>query len=159
VKEHSRVGIANAAARFGARIRAADAATQEDFDAFCAAFNKVQDEIIVPAMREVGEEIEKQGGARFAIEVQPGPGHEAPRVTLRLFLTPRAPAGHRITFAVVRRDPYKGPEVLAFLEASPPPMDIARYRPSDLDADTVEQILVDAVEQIYACVAELPGAR
>ena len=159
MKEHSRVGLANAAARFGARIRAADAAAEEDFDAFCAAFKKVQDEIIVPAMREVGEEIAAQGGARFEIEVLPGPGHEAPRVTLRLFLTPRAPAGHRVTFAVVRRDPYKGPEVLAFLEASPPPMDIARYRPSDLDTDTVEQILVDAVEQIYACVAELPAAR
>jgi hypothetical protein len=159
MKEHSRVGLANAAARFGARIRAADATAQEDFDAFCAAFKKVQDEIIVPAMREVGEEVAKQGGARFGIEVEPGPGHEAPRVTLRLFLTRRAPAGHRVTFAVVRRDPYKGPEILAFVEASPPPMDIARYRPSDLDADTVEQILVDAVEQIYACVAELPAAR
>lgn len=159
MKEHSRVGLANVAARFGARIRAADAAAQEDFDAFCAAFKRVQDEIIEPAMREVGEEIAKQDGARFAIEIDPGPGHEAPRITLRLFLTPRAPAGHRVTFAVVRRDPYKGPEILAFLEASPPPMDIARYRPEGLDADTVERILVDSVEQIYACVAELPGAR
>jgi len=157
VKEHSRVGIANAASRFGARIRAADAVAREDFDVFCAAFQRVQDEIIVPTMREVGEEIAKQAGARFAIEIDPGPGDEAPRVTLRLFLTSRAPAGHRVTFAVVRRDPIKGPEVLAFVEASPPPMDIARYRPADLDADTVEHILVDAVQQIYACVAELPA--
>lgn len=157
MKEHSKVGLANVASRFGARIRAADAGSQENFDAFCAAFQRVQDEIIVPAMREVGEELATQAGARFAIEIDPGPGDEAPSVTLRLFLTPRAPAGHRITFAVVRRDPSKGPEILAFLEASPPPMDIARYRPADLSADAVEQILVESVEQIYACVAELPA--
>ena len=42
-----------------------------------------------------------------------------------------------------------------WLEASPPPMDLARYQPNDLVRDVVEQIVVDAVEQIYACVAEL----
>ncbi|NUP10343.1 MAG: hypothetical protein HOW73_30200 [Polyangiaceae bacterium] len=166
MKDHSKARLANVADRFGRRIQAADHAARPDLEAFCSEFRRVRDATIIPAMRDVGEELLRQsaggrpiGNTRYAIEIedQPAPGREAPSVTLRLFLTPRAPHGHRITFTVITRDAVKGPEILAFLEASPPPMDIARFRPDDLTEGVVEQLIVDAVEQIYACAAELPA--
>lgn len=127
--------------------------------AFREAFRRVRDAVVIPAMREVGEELVKVASVRYAIEIDdeaPALQKESPSVTLRLFLSPRAPDGHRITFAVIDRDPVKGPEILAFLEASPPPMDLARFQPTEITQEVVEQLLVDSVEQIYACVAELP---
>lgn len=161
MKETSKARLSHVASRFAARIQAADALDASDPIAFKEAFRRVRDAVIVPAMRDIGEELVKVSSVRYAIEIdddEPSPHKESPSVTLRLVLSPRAPAGHRITFAVIDRD-AKGPEILAFLEASPPPMDLARFQPKEIQEEVVEQLLVDSVEQIYACVAELPPLK
>lgn len=105
-------------------------------------------------MRELGEEIRRLG-FDFAIEREPRGEREGPRLVLRLLLSSRAPLGHPIGFVVIERDVRRGPEVLAYLEASPPCMDLRRYQPDELTTDVVEHLLVDAIEQIFSIVAEL----
>ncbi len=161
MKDPSRARLSTVASRFGSKIAAADADVELSEPAFRDAFLRARDGVIAPCMREVGDELARTAGARYEIVTEEGQGSTPASITLRLFLTPRAPAGHRVVFTVARDERAGTRHVLALLEASPPPMDLARYAPGELNADVVEQLVVDAVEQIYACVAELPrrGAR
>jgi len=149
MKDRSKARIDNIRARFGARIAAAEAGQRDDRSVFLDAFATTRDQVLAPVLFEIGEEL-AQDGSRFAVERSESP---LPSISLRLFLTSLRPSGHVVSFTVIDRG--RGLEVLVWLEASPPPMDLARYQPAALTRDVVEQIVVDAVEQIFACVAEL----
>lgn len=153
MKDRSKARLANIQARFGARIAAAEAGQRDDRAAFLSSFAETRDRVIAPVLREIADEL-AQGGGRHEIVSR---DDELPAIFLRMFLTSRHPEGHTIAFEVIDRG--RGLEVLVWLEATPPVMDLARYQPRDLTRDVVEQIVVDAVEQIYACVAELGTGR
>lgn len=70
-----------------------------------------------------------------------------------MYLRTKLPEGHRLGFQVIDRG--LGLEVLAYLEASPPVTDVRRFQPAALTEDVVEQVVVDALEHIFAVVAEL----
>lgn len=155
MKERTLQRLSNIDARFGNKIREADARGGIDHSAFLLAFYSARDTVIAPVFAEIKAEIEARGHRAVIESEERGEGQEGPRITLRVYLTPRAPKGHRVTFTVIERGP--APQVLAFLEASPPVTDLTRYQPEELTRDVVEQVTVDALEHIYACVAELTG--
>jgi hypothetical protein len=149
MKERSLQRLSNIDARFGSLIRDAEASRAGEVESFRRAFEQVRDTVIVPVLREMSEALEARG-FRCRVEVADEP---APQVTLRVFLRSARPDGHRVVFEVIDRG--LGPQVLVFLEASPPVTDLARYQPADLTRDVVEQVVVDALEHIFAFVAEL----
>ncbi|HTJ80416.1 MAG TPA: hypothetical protein VL400_01800 [Polyangiaceae bacterium] len=153
MKDRSKARLDNIRARFGARIAANEAGRRGDRASFLSAFARTRDDILAPVLTEIGDELTRDGH-RYAIERSEEP---LPSIALRLFLTSLRPDGHVVSFDVIDRG--RGLEVLVWLEASPPPMDLARYQPDDLTRDVVEQIVVDSIEQIFACVAELGTER
>jgi hypothetical protein len=153
MKERSLARLANIQARFGTRIAEGEASLRADREAFLARFRAVRQSVIAPVLHEVAEELSRSGGRHEVVLSDDDP----PTAKLRSFLTTARPEGHTIAFEPIDRG--RGPEVLVWLEASPPVMDLARYAPESLTRDVVEQIVVDAVEQIYACVAELRPRR
>ena len=148
LKERSRQRLANIDARFGAIIREAESNRPDDAEAFMRAFLAVRDSVILPVLRETIEALAEKG-FRATVEIADEPAS----ATLRVFLRSVRPEGHRIAFEVIDRG--LGPQVLALLEASQPVTDIARYRPIDLTRDVVEQVVLDALEHIFAFAAEL----
>ena len=150
MEERSKHRLNAIGARFGKRILEAEATRGAQPEAFLAAFAEVRERVLLPVLREVAQEVERQGH-RAAVEVDDTP--DRPGVTLRLYLSSLRPAGHRVSFIVIDRG--KGLQVLALLEATALVTDIARYTPQELSRDVVEQVVVDAVEHIFSCVAEL----
>ena len=153
MKDRTLQRLHNIDARFGNRIREAETREQGDRASFLLAFYAVRDEVIAPVFREIKGEIDARGH-RAVVELgDDSVDQEGPSITLRVYLTARKPAGHVVSFVVIERGP--APQVLALLEATPPVTDLARYQPHELTRDVVEQVTVDALEHIYACIAEL----
>jgi hypothetical protein len=141
--------LSNIDARFGEMIRRREAEHTSEPAAFHLAFDKARRDVIVPVFEELARALEERGH-RGLVELSEAPSASA---TLRLFLRSSRPLGHRIVFEVIDRG--LGLQVLAFLEASPPVTDIARYRPEDLSRDVVEQVAMDALEHIFAYAAQI----
>ena len=78
---------------------------------------------------------------------------EAPSIELHLGIQGRAPA-NLVRYAVIAR--REAPFVLASLDVSGPALDLVRFAdPREITPESVEQLVVDAVEHIFACNAAL----
>lgn len=146
MKEHNRHRLALIDARFGR-----SKSDSSDAEAFEAAFFRVCDEVIRPVMEDVAAELGKLG---HAPRIETGKLlHEdewiSPTISLRLGMRGRGEDSGYAAFGVLRWGAQ--PEVLAWLLVPPTPFDLYRYaHPNDIQADNVEQLLVDAVEHIFA---------
>jgi len=146
VKDHNRHRLALIDARFGDR-RGAPPSTE----AFEGLFARACEAVIRPVMEDVAAELAKLGHApRISTEAL---GHEgdsiAPCIALHLGLRGRGEGSGYVAFGVVHDG--AAPEVLAWLVAEPTPFDLQRYtRPDAISADQVEQLLIDAIEQLFA---------
>jgi hypothetical protein len=146
VKEHNLHRLALIDARFG-RTKT-DPSGVEAFD---DAFVRVSNEVIRPVMADVASELEKLG---HAPRIETGKLlHEgdwiSPTISLHLGLHGRGEHSGYVAFGVLRWEAV--PEVLAWLMVPPTPFDLQRYaHPSDLHADHLEQLLVDATEHLFA---------
>jgi hypothetical protein len=145
VKPRSLQRLNNIDARFGAIVREVER-DAGDAKRFHLAWERAKLETIGPTLHEFARDLEQRG---FRAEVCSTEDREE----LRVFLRAKLPDGHRLGFQVIDRG--LGLEVLAYLEASPPVTDIARYQPATLTEDVIEQIVVDALEHIFAVAAEL----
>jgi hypothetical protein len=146
VKDHNRHRLDLITGRHAARKHDGFAIDRERyFEAFRAA----RDEVIRPVLEDVAAELRARGHAP-QIALDQGP--ETPSIEIRLGIdgAPREPGSDRVAFSVIDR---RGAlEVLAFLTVKPSPMDLVRYaRPEEISADEVEQLVIDAVEHIFAC--------
>ena len=146
MKEHNRHRLALIDARFG---HAKTSALGEE--AFEDAFLRVCGEVIRPVMEDVASELEKLGHAPY---IEMGKlWHEgewiSPTISLHLGIRGRKENSGYVAFGVLRWD--ENPEVLAWLLVPPTPFDLLRYdHPNNIAADQVEQLLVDAAEQLFA---------
>lgn len=145
VKPRSLQRLNNIDARFGAVVREAERDVQ-NAERFRAAWTHARAETIRPTLEEFAKDLEQRG---FRADVCTTEDREE----LRVYLRAKVPEGHRLGFQVIDRG--LGLEVLAYLEASPPVTDVRRYQPEALTGDVVEQIVVDALEHIFAVAAEL----
>jgi len=146
VKDHNKNRLATITGRYAARQREKAALDRSAFD---AAFVATRDAVIRPVMEEIAAELRSAGHEAI---VQNDRAKETPSIELTLGIGGKKPSeeGDRIVFAVITRRPT--PEVLAYLTVKPPALDLLRFAsPSEITAEQVEQIVVDAVEHVFAC--------
>lgn len=135
------------------RFAAATAAGPEAVD-FDRAFVEARSRVLLPVFQEVEAALRARG---FAPRVLLDAAEERPSAELALGLGGGGPVD-RVGFAVIRRRGHA--EVLSYLVVTPPPMDLRRYaHPKELEADHVEQLVVDAVDHILSCRAATPRRR
>ncbi|EYF00207.1 hypothetical protein [Chondromyces apiculatus] len=146
MREHNLNRLALIDARFG-RATAVEGAEE----AFDEAFLRVREAVLRPVMEDVAGELRKLGHApRIAVEDLDHEGDPMRScIVLHLGKRGRGEASGYVAFGVVRDGP--APEVLAWLMAPPTPFDLLRYaHPDRIDEGHVEQLLVDAIEQLFA---------
>ena len=145
MKDHNRNRLATITGRYTARLRDK---TELDRRAFDAAFLEVREAIIRPVLEEIAVELRSAGHGAV---VECDTANETPSIALvlRIGSTPKVDSD-RVVFAVIhRRSPI---EVLAYFVVRPPAIDIRRFAsPAEIAAEQIEQIVVDAVEHIFAC--------
>lgn len=147
MKEHTKSRIALITGRYAARQR-----DKRDGDrrAFDDAFRAAREEVIRPVLEEIAAELRAAGHApRVTFDGAP----ETPSIELALGIAGAeadGPEADRVVFSVIQRTPV--PEILAYLVVRPPPMDLLRFaEPAEIKAYQVEQLVVDAIEHIFAC--------
>ncbi|MDI1445073.1 hypothetical protein [Polyangium sp. 6x1] len=146
MKEQNKNRLATITGRYASRQREKAALDRKAFD---AAFVEVREKVLRPVLEDIAAEL--RGAGHAAVVVDDG-AKETPSIELVLGIGGKKPTdeGDRIAFVVIMRRP--DPEVLAYLVVRPPALDIVRFAsPSDISAEQVEQILIDAVEHIFAC--------
>ncbi|AUX22700.1 hypothetical protein SOCEGT47_032060 [Sorangium cellulosum] len=146
MRDHSKNRLALITGRYAARQQEKAAGDRRAFD---DAFRAVRGEVILPVLGEIAAELRSAGHApRIALDEAP----ETPSVALALGIrgVTAAPGTDLIAFSVIQR--REAPEILAYLVVKPPPMDLLRFAsPADITAYQVEQLVVDAIEHIFAC--------
>jgi hypothetical protein len=144
VKEHNRLRIERLTARYEQRLR--EQPPPEDAD-FMAAFTELRARELGPRMEELAAELRKAGHqSRVALDEGP----DRPSIELALGLRRGRGTRNVVGFSVIRWSGHPL-QILAYLEISPPPFDIERFaHAGDITPERIEQILVDAVEQILA---------
>jgi hypothetical protein len=146
MKDHNRYRLALIDARFGRTNPASS-----EVEAFDDAFLRVCNDVIRPLMNDVASELEKLG---HSPRIEAGKlSHEGQWIfpTLALYVGMRDRGDHSgyVAFGVIRAGSV--PEVLAWLVVPPRPFDLLRYaHPNEIQADHVEQLLVDATEHLFA---------
>lgn len=146
MKEHNKNRLALIDARFG-KARAA----QSGAEGFEAAFLCARDAVLRPVMEDVAKELSGLGHApRISLDELDHEGEVCrPCVALHLGIRGRGEAPGSIAFGVSRS--RGAPDVLAWLVAKGAPFDLRRYaHPDQIDEGQVEQLLVDAIEQIFS---------
>ncbi|WP_437930227.1 hypothetical protein WMF37_13670 [Sorangium sp. So ce291] len=147
MKEHNRLRIERLTARYARRIEATRAPAEADF---LREFDALRERVLRPPMEELAAELRKAGHApRIVIDE----GHDTPSIELALGLREAKATRNVVGFCVIRWSGYPL-QILAYLEVNPTPFDLERFASAaDVGADRVEQLLVDAVEQIMVCNA------
>jgi hypothetical protein len=147
LKEHNRLRIERLAARYARRIEEARAPAETDF---LREFDDLRERLLRPQMEEFAAELRKAGHApRIVLDE----GHDTPSIELALGLREAKASRNVVGFCVIRWAGYPL-QILAYLEVNPTPFDLERFaRAADVGPERVEQLLVEAIEQIMACNA------
>lgn len=149
MKDHNALRLQRIAARFEAhRDLRSDAEASRDLRAFLSSFEGAIADVIRPAMTEIAEELRAAGHilrfertersalpcAEFHFDIRDGKAQW--RNAIVFFVAPRGSGGW---------------EVIAELELQTP-SELTRFAsPGEITPEVVEQMLVDAVEQMFAC--------
>lgn len=145
MKESNREKLALIDARFGRKSASLPSA---DFE---AAFLHLRRTILQPLMQEMALELRRLGHEpRIDEEAKQHEGERiSPCITLHLGLAQRGERAGTISLGVVvGKEPR---EVLAWLVAPPTPFDLGHYaHPNEINADHAEQLLMNAVEHLFA---------
>lgn len=144
MKEASRHRLGLMLKRYDARLTEKAVRARAPFE---EAFRRVREAVIRPVMEAAAAELRAGGHApRIAIDE----GNDTPNIVLAAGLRSASPDAHNVVaFCVIQR--RAAPEVLSYLTATPPAMDLQRYAsPDEITADHVEQLVVDSLEQIFA---------
>jgi hypothetical protein len=154
MKDQTRIRLMTIEARYGKRLGAAPTEAELAADResrFVEAFRRVRAEILVPAMEEIGAQLTAAGhGHRVDLDA----GERAPSIELHLLLRgARRDAGNVIRL-FTRPDEGHGCEVIAEVQIHLVVTELTRFREvSAITSEVVEQMIVDAVEQVFACNA------
>jgi DNA-directed RNA polymerase subunit K/omega len=147
MKEQNRFRLERLTARYAKRVAEKAEASEGEFT---RAFEEARDRVLAPIMEEFAKALREAGhDARVVLDSGP----HAPSIELSLGLAGGKASRNVVGFAVIRWKGYPL-QVLAYLEANPPPFDLVRYaHPSEVQAEAVEQLLIDAIEHLITCNA------
>lgn len=148
MKEHSKVRLSQITARYARRqgaVAEAEAAAAAEAR-FLSEFVRVRAEVLRPILEEVVAQLAEAG---HRCRIEEGSSEGAPHIELHVLLEGRAGLKNVIRF-VVRQSEGRGTEVIAEIELRRSPVELARYQGLEaLTREVVEQLLVDAVEQLF----------
>jgi hypothetical protein len=155
MKEQTRIRLSIIEARYGRR--AARAASEAELAAdrrarFDDAFRGVRDRVLAPALEEIGAEIATTGH-RHRVEIDAG--EHRPSVALHLLLASAARGAPDSPASVIRLFTVHGTlhnsQIIAELEIRRTVTELTRFHEaSAITTEVAEQMIVDAVEQIFA---------
>jgi Pentapeptide repeats (8 copies) len=148
--------------------RAQGSSEADDAASFFAAFARMRDEVLRPAMEDVARQLAAAGheaevanagdgapvstGPPLSIRApNPGPASRAPPgVALFVRIPDRGDSRDTIRFRAYD-DPARGWQTIAEVELTGSPMELTRFDADEpVTRDIIEQLLVDAVEQLFA---------
>jgi len=117
--------------------------------AFEAEFERVRRDVLVPLLHEIGVELSK-AGHDYAVTLDAD--RPAPSVAFRVVLNGAKPGNkNSIGFFVQHQGLDGKSEVIPYLELKNV-FDLGRFQDlSEMNADTLEQMLVDGLEHMMAC--------
>jgi hypothetical protein len=145
MKEDNRARLARMVARWD-RHRGASGHEGSD-GAFHAELARLTTSVLRPALQDVGAELCRAGHS-FRIEESAPDG--SPRLDFYVVVQGRTGSKDLIQF-VVRRNATRGLELIVELVLKSSPFELRRFRAlSEVRADIVEHMLVDAIEQLLA---------
>lgn len=146
MNEQTRIRLGIIAARFGKRSDAPVDSAQ----AWLAEYEALRAGVLRTAMTEIGEVLAADGHrCQVVLDIDP----EARSIDL--VVAPwGAPEKERRVRFFARRDPHRGWQVVAHIWLLQSPSELTRFeRPGEVTAEVAEQILVDAIEQLFASAA------
>lgn len=117
--------------------------------AFARDYERALTEVVSPAMEQVGAELARAGHG-YRIELGAPGGRRT--VELHVLITGARRESTSVIRMFLAAAPERRPEVIAEVEVMSHPMELTRYREIGLmTPDVIEQLLVDAVEHLFAC--------
>jgi hypothetical protein len=148
MKDHNLLRIERLTTRYNQRVSGRHAPDAADF---LGAFAELRERVLRPQMEELAGELRKAGHRSRVVDRDEAPeGGDGPAIELELGLEGGTGSRNLVGFSVIRWTGYPL-QILAYLVINPPPFDIDRFASAaEVSADRVEQILVDAIEQILA---------
>jgi hypothetical protein len=124
--------------------------------AFLAAFARARDAVLRPAMAEVGLELKEVG---YSFRIKPGGDERSPSVDLHVIIPDRGDSKDTVRF-VARKDAARGWQVVGELELKGNPVELTRFETTEeISGDVIEQLVVDAVEQMLASTGGAPRGK
>lgn len=131
----------------------------DSVQAWLAAYEDLRSGVLRTAMTEIGDILSSAGhGCAVVIDAEPS------ACSIDLVVTPWGAADkqRRVRF-FTHRDPHRGQQIVAHVWLQKTPAEMTRFeRPEEVTPEVAEQVLVDALEQIFASAAsqarrEQPG--
>ena len=115
-------------------------------------FRARRDEVLRPVMEEVGAQLRRQATASACA----GGAEASPAVDFRVLIAGRGDSKDTIRF-FAHKDTVRGWQVIAEIELKRSPVELTRFEVAEeITRDVAEQLLVDAVEQMFASTAGTP---
>jgi len=161
MNEQNRRRLGRIAARHASRAAQGPSepeAKQEDAAgaAFLAAFDRVRDDVLRPVMAEVGVQLR---GAGYLFRITAGGEEGSPAVDFHVILPDRGDSKDTVRF-FAHKDSERGWQVIGELELKRSPIELTRFEAMDqITHDVVEQLVVDAVEQMLASTGDAPRSK
>ncbi len=147
MNEQTRIRLGIIEARYGKRAGRAASETElaaERALRFDEEFRRAREAVVAPILGEIGAALSASGhGHRVAVD------EAATQPSVELYLSPRGvPSGER---SVIRLFARAGSEIIAEVELGRTVIELTRFHEaSAMSAEVVEQMIVDAVEQLFA---------
>ena len=157
MNEQNRLRLNRIATRHAKRTAQGGSETESELEshrdaAFLSAFACVRDEVLRPVMAEVGVQLKAAG---YGFRISPGGAEGSPSIDFHILIADRGDSKDTIRF-FARKDAERGWQVIGELELKRSPVELTRFEDTEqITHDVVEQLVVDAVEQMFASV---PGA-
>lgn len=152
MKEQTRIRLATITERHARRLSEAGdagglaAARRAEF---LRGFERACAEVLRPAMEAIGAELTRAG---HAYRVEQGATGERVSIELHLLITGAPRSTDKVIRLFSSRGPEQRPEVVAEVEMERNPMELTRFlQIEEITPEVVEQMLVDAIEQVFAC--------
>ncbi len=146
MNEQTRIRLGIIASRFGKLRETAN----DSPHAWLAAYEALRTGVLRTAMTEIGEALSREGHpCGVVVDVEPA------FYSIDLVVVPwgAIEKERRVRF-FARRDPQRGEQVVAHVWLQSTPAEMTRFEhPSEVTPEVAEQVLVDAIEQIFASAA------
>ncbi len=152
MKEQTRIRMEMITARYARRLTKAGNAGElvaARHEKFLRGFERVRADVLRPAMQAIGGELEKAG---HGYRVDLGDADDRLSIDLHLILTGAPSRADKVIRLFSLKASASRSEVVAEVEMEGNPMELTRFlQIEEITPDVVDQMLVDAVEQVFAC--------